>query len=95
MIIVCSLADQKNICQSVNASHLISVVDPGYQPETPHNIHNHLKLGFDVSTKDNGDGGGNLIIDTFLTCNTNEDLFKFLIDKYETISIDMLKIEME
>ena len=47
MIIVCSLADQKSICQSVNASHLISVVDPGYQPETPHNIQNHLKLGFD------------------------------------------------
>ena len=47
MIIVCSLADQKSICQSVDPSHLISVVDPGYQPETPQNIHNHLKLGFD------------------------------------------------
>ena len=47
MIIVCSLADQKSICQSVNASHLVSVVDPGYQPDTPHNIQNHLKLGFD------------------------------------------------
>ncbi len=47
MIIVCSLADQKNICQTVNASHLISVIDPGYQPETPQNIQNHLKLGFD------------------------------------------------
>jgi predicted protein tyrosine phosphatase len=47
MIIVCSLADQKSVCLSVNASHLISVVDPGYEPETPHSVKNHLKLGFD------------------------------------------------
>jgi len=47
MIIVCSLADQKSVCLSVNASHLISVVDPGYEPETPHTVKNHLKLGFD------------------------------------------------
>ena len=32
---------------STTESNLISVVDPGYQPQTPFNIHNHLKLGFD------------------------------------------------
>ena len=47
MIIVCSLADQKSICQTVNPSHLISVIDPGFAPKTPHNVKNHLKLGFD------------------------------------------------
>ena len=47
MIIDGSLAYQKNVWQSVNPSHLISVVDPGYLPKTPNNIQNHLKLGFD------------------------------------------------
>jgi len=47
MIVVCSLADQRNVCESVNASHLISVVDPGYLPDTPNNIKKHLKLSFD------------------------------------------------
>ena len=47
MIIVCSLPDHRNVCESVNASHLISVVDPGYEPETPYTVKNHLKLGFD------------------------------------------------
>ena len=47
MIIVCSLNDHKNVCESVNASHLISVIDPGFQPKTPSCIKKHLKLGFD------------------------------------------------
>ena len=47
MIIVCSLKDVKNVCGSVNPSHLISVIDPGYAPETPLGVKNHLKLGFD------------------------------------------------
>ena len=47
MIIVCSLPDHRNVCESVKASHLISVVDPGFQPETPSCVKSHLKLGFD------------------------------------------------
>ena len=54
MIIVSSLKDFSNICESVNPSHLISVIDPGFQPTTPPNIEKHLKLGFDdiVEIKD-------------------------------------------
>ena len=47
MIIVCSLPDHRNVCESVKASHLISVVDPGFQPETPSCVKSHLKLSFD------------------------------------------------
>ena len=47
MIIVCSLSDHKNVCESVKASHLISVIDPGFQPLTPKVIQKHLKLSFD------------------------------------------------
>ena len=47
MIIVCSLSDHKHVCNSVEADHLISVIDPGYEPKTPTNIKYHLKLGFD------------------------------------------------
>ena len=47
MIIVSSLKDFSNICESVNPSHLISVIDPGFEPKTPPNIKKHLKLGFD------------------------------------------------
>ena len=47
MIIVSSLSDHKNICESVKASHLISVIDPGFQPTTPKVIQKHLKLSFD------------------------------------------------
>ena len=47
MIIVTSLKDHAQVCQSVNASHLISVIDPGYEPNTPEIVKNHLKLGFD------------------------------------------------
>ena len=49
MIIVCSLPDHRNVCESVKASHLISVIDPGFQPETPSCVKSHLKLGFDDS----------------------------------------------
>ena len=47
MIIVCSLKDLENLCESVKPSHVISVIDPGYEPETPHGVNYHLKLGFD------------------------------------------------
>ena len=47
MIIVCSLKDLNTVCESVNPSHVISVIDPGYAPETPPGVSNHLKLGFD------------------------------------------------
>ena len=47
MIIVTSLSDHKNVCEEVKASHLISVIDPGFQPSTPKVIKKHLKLGFD------------------------------------------------
>ena len=35
MIIVCSLKDLENVCESVKPSHVISVIDPGYAPKTP------------------------------------------------------------
>ena len=47
MIIVCSLKDLENVCDSVKPSHVISVIDPGYAPETPIGVKHHLKLGFD------------------------------------------------
>ena len=47
MIIVCSLSDLSNVCESVQPKYLISVIDPGYAPETPKGVKNHLKLGFD------------------------------------------------
>ena len=47
MIIVCSLSDHKHVCESVKADHLISVIDPGYEPKTPTNIKYNLKLGYD------------------------------------------------
>ena len=47
MIIVCSLSDHKHVCENVKANHLISVIDPGYEPKTPANVKYHLKLGFD------------------------------------------------
>lgn len=47
MVIVTSLKDHSDVCLSVNPSHLISVIDPGFAPKTPHNVKNHLKLGFD------------------------------------------------
>ena len=47
MIIVCSLSDLVNVCESVKPKYLISVIDPGYEPETPKFVQHHLKLGFD------------------------------------------------
>ena len=47
MIIVCSLNDLLNVCESIKPKYLISVIDPGYEPETPKTVKNHLKLGFD------------------------------------------------
>ena len=51
MIIVCSLFDLKSVCESVKPSHVISVIDPGYEPKTPTGVQNHLKLGFDDITE--------------------------------------------
>ena len=50
MIIVCSLSDVVDVCDSVKPKYLISVIDPGYAPETPKSVENHLKLGFDDIT---------------------------------------------
>ena len=47
MIIVCSLHDLESVCSSVKPSHIISVIDPGYEPETPQDVQNHLILNFD------------------------------------------------
>ena len=47
MIIVCSLNDLNTVCNSLKPKYLISVIDPGYEPETPSTVKNHLKLGFD------------------------------------------------
>ena len=51
MIIVCSLSDLVDVCESVKPKYLISVIDPGYEPETPKFVQNHLKLGFDDIVK--------------------------------------------
>ena len=47
MIVVCSLKDLKTVCESIKPTHLISVIDPGFVPETPKDVSEHLKLGFD------------------------------------------------
>jgi predicted protein tyrosine phosphatase len=47
MIIVCSLNDLNIVCNSLKPENLISVIDPGYEPDTPSSVKNHLKLGFD------------------------------------------------
>jgi predicted protein tyrosine phosphatase len=51
MIIVCSLSDVVNVCESIKPKYLISVIDPGYAPETPKFVQKHLKLGFDDIVK--------------------------------------------
>ena len=51
MIIVCSLNDLLNVCDSVKPKYLISVIDPGYEPNTPKSVQKHLKLGFDDIVK--------------------------------------------
>jgi len=47
MIIVTSLKDHAVVCESLQARHLISVIDPGFEPSTPKCVRQHLKLGFD------------------------------------------------
>ena len=47
MIIVSSLKDLNKVCEKNNPSHLISVIDPGFEPITPNGVPNHLKLGLD------------------------------------------------
>ena len=47
MIIVTSLKDHLDVCETTQPSHLISVIDPGFEPPTPKGILNHLSLGFD------------------------------------------------
>ena len=51
MIVVCSLKDLENVCENINPSHVISVIDPGYAPSTPKGVSKHLILGFDDITK--------------------------------------------
>ena len=51
MIIVCSLNDLKNVCESIKPKYVISVIDPGYAPKTPNGVKYHLKLGFDDIVK--------------------------------------------
>ena len=51
MIIVCSLKDLETVCDSVKPSHVISVIDPGYAPETPPGVDMHLKIEFDDIVK--------------------------------------------
>ena len=48
MIVVCSLSEFSNVCESINPSHAISVIDPGFEPTTPKGVSNHLKLGLGV-----------------------------------------------
>ena len=55
MIIVCSLNDLLVVCDSVKPKYLISVIDPGYEPETPKSVEKHLKLGFDDIIKISSD----------------------------------------
>ena len=51
MIIVCSLNDVIHVCDSIKPKYLISVIDPGYEPDTPKTVQRHLKLGFDDIVK--------------------------------------------
>ena len=46
MIIVCSLNDFSNVCESIKPTHAISVIDPGFAPKTPDFVKNHLILEF-------------------------------------------------
>ena len=55
MIIVCSLSDLVDVCESIKPKYLISVIDPGYEPETPKFVLKHLKLGFDDIIKISSD----------------------------------------
>ena len=55
MIIVCSLSDLFAVCESIKPKYLISVIDPGYEPETPKFVQKHLKLGFDDIIKISSD----------------------------------------
>ena len=41
------MKDLETVCESISPSHVISVIDPGYAPETPKGVRYHLKLGFD------------------------------------------------
>ena len=91
MIIVTSLKDFSNVCESVNPSHLISVIDPGFEPKTPSNIKKHLKLGFDdiVEIKDDNfiHRNNNSIIKSGSDCNQvlpNKKHIKKIIDFVST-----------
>ena len=55
MIIVCSLNDLETVCNSLKPKNLISVIDPGYEPETPLGVKYHLKLGFEDILEARGD----------------------------------------
>ena len=80
MIIVCSLKDLVNVCESVQPKYVISVIDPGYAPETPKGVKNHLKLGFDdivkISSENKNDNVAYLQVKD-ISGNENEKVFIF------------------
>ncbi len=85
MIVVCSLADFENVCESIKPSHAISVIDPGFEPNTPKNVKHHLKIGFDdiVSINDSGPiyrlpGQENGNIQTLFTKENSIAVYNFL-----------------
>ena len=85
MIVVCSLSDFSNVCESIKPTHAISVIDPGFEPPTPKHVSQHLKIGFDdiVSISDEGPlyrvPGKNSHIDQTLFTEENAlSIFKFL-----------------
>ena len=49
MIIVCSLKDLETTCESIKPSHVISVIDPGYAPDTPKGV-KHVFLAINDCT---------------------------------------------
>jgi hypothetical protein len=44
MIVVCSLNDLPNVCESIQPKYVVSVIDPGYAPETPKGVKKSFKV---------------------------------------------------
>ena len=81
MIIVCSLKDLNVVCESIKPSHLISVIDPGHEPQTPNGVLNHLKLGFDdIDEVSENNSIFRLNTDKFPQLPPNEDHTNSIID---------------
>jgi predicted protein tyrosine phosphatase len=79
MIVVCSLNDLLMVCDSIKPSHLISVIDPGFIPETPKGITSHLKLDFDDIVK--------ISSNNKIFRKNNENLYQKLPTNFHTNSI--------